>query len=350
MQIIEILRSWRTGNLPSQTALQQVLAEELANPQRARAFGIDDRQGLAQIEARSRHFQAVFAEVEQQCRQIGFQDVDAVYLTLWRLWLPLAMQLHEARLHQQRPLIQGILGGQGTGKTTIASVLAIILHYFGQRAIAISLDDLYKSYTERQTLQQQDSRLIWRGPPGTHDVDEGIRVLDRLRQPTEEPIAVPRFDKSLHHGAGDRVEPESIAPADIVFFEGWFVGARPIAESAFVQPPHPIVSPDDRKFALDSNQRLKTYLPLWQRLDRLIVLYPVDYRLSQQWRKEAERKMIMQGKTGMSDAQIEQFVEYFWKALHPDLFIRPLTQNPDLADLIIEINPDHTPGRVYVPS
>ncbi|MFA9202077.1 MAG: glycerate kinase, partial [Candidatus Nanopelagicaceae bacterium] len=41
------------------------------------------------------------------------------------------------------------------------------------------------------------------------------------------------------------------------------------------------------------------------------------------------------------------FVEYFWKALHPELFIKPLTLT---ADLVVEIKSDHTLGRIYRPA
>jgi len=76
----------------------------------------------------------------------------------------------------------------------------------------------------------------------------------------------------------------------------------------------------------------------------LCVLYSEDYRLSKQWRKEAEHQMIATGKTGMSDQEIDRFVEYFWKALHPELFIKPLTNN---ADLVVEIKCDRSLGKIY---
>lgn len=271
--------------------------------------------------------------------------------TLRRLWLPLAMQLASYRQAQSHTLIQGILGGQGTGKTTLAKILSLILEHLGYRTLSLSLDDLYKTYSDRLALQQQDPRLIWRGPPGTHDIQLGLQVLDRLRQSDlDSPIEIPRFDKSAWHGAGDRGTPEIVNGADIVLFEGWFVGVRPIEPSNFDHPPPPINTFEDRKFASDMNTRLQEYLPLWDKLDRLLVLYPVDYRLSQQWRKDAEHQMIATGKTGMTDLQIEQFVEYFWKALHPELFIKPLIQDSQRVDLVIEINCDRSIGKIYRPS
>ena len=103
----------------------------------------------------------------------------------------------------------------------------MILQQLGYRTLSLSLDDLYKTYSDRLVLKQQDPRLIWRGPPGTHDIDLGLNVLDQIRQ-CKSPVMVPRFDKSAYSGAGDRTTPEIVTDVDIVLFEGWFVGVRPI--------------------------------------------------------------------------------------------------------------------------
>jgi len=59
--------------------------------------------------------------------------------------------------------------------------------------------------------------------------------------------------------------------------------------------------------------------------------------------------MIATGKSGMKDTEIKTFVEYFWRSLHPELFITPLTKSPLWVDLVVEINTNHTPGAVYRP-
>lgn len=269
---------------------------------------------------------------------------------LWRVWLPLALTLSGWQQQAGRCLIQGILGGQGTGKTTLALILSLILQRLGHRVGCVSLDDLYLTYEERCHLQERDRRLQWRGPPGTHDLELGLATLNRLRHATPtDLIPIPRFDKSLHGGAGDRVAPEWVQAVDIVLFEGWFVGVQPVHPQQFDTAPPPILTESDRAFARDCNSRLHAYLPLWELLDRLIILYPVDYRLSQSWRRLAEQRMRQEGRSGMDDAAIDRFVEYFWRSLHPDLFITPLLREPAVTDLIIEINSDHSPGRVFRP-
>jgi D-glycerate 3-kinase len=265
---------------------------------------------------------------------------------LWGVWLPISQQLqrwHQTQTLPTQPLIVGFLGGQGSGKTTLTALLKLLLEHQGQRVISLSLDDLYLPYADRLELQKQAPRLTRRGPPGTHDVALGLEVLAKFKQGAPV-VEVPRFDKSLQAGAGDRSGFETYATVDFVLFEGWFVGARPVDPSAFDHPPKPIDKATDRAFARDMNQALAAYLPLWEKLDRLIVMDLQDYRFSKQWRKQAEHLMMAEGKPGMSDAAIDEFVEYFWKALHPDLFVKPLTQT---ADLVLEIDGHHLPDRVY---
>ena len=333
--------------------LEQILGDAaetaLADELRAKAFGITPENVAEVIQERAHLLRAVYPAFSQFCHTLHLQP--SHLQTLWNLWLPLAMEIASYREAQRQPLIQGIIGGQGTGKTTLAAILTLILRHLGYRTLSLSLDDLYKTYSERLALIRQDPRLVWRGPPGTHNIQLGSTVLDQLRQPNSllVPIQVPRFDKSAWGGAGDRRAPEVVEGADIVLFEGWFVGVQPINPDAFDTAPPPILTDADRQFARDMNARLQDYLPLWERLDRLILLYPTDYRRSLEWRQQAEHQMIADGKSGMTDAQIEQFVKYFWRTLHPELFIKPLTNHSGLVDLVIEINPDHSAGAVYRP-
>lgn len=288
-------------------------------------------------------------QVTELSHSLGFKEQDAIVSTLEKLWLPVALDLAIASKKLNRTVVQGILGGQGTGKSTLCAVLKEILSYLGCSTGNLSLDDLYLTYDERQELQQQEPSLKWRGPPGTHDLALGIKIIEQcLDEDYTAQIKLPRFDKSFHNGEGDRTEPEIIDKPDILLLEGWFVGVQPIdIEKALLNDcPPPIVTGADRQFAIANNQRLQAYVPLWSKLNNLIVLSPEDYRLSKEWRKEAEHKMIAQDKDGMSDQEIDDFVEYFWKALHPELFIKPLTKT---ADLVVEIQRDHTLGRIYRP-
>lgn len=362
---VEILHRWQAGGRPMAPDFDRLVSWELADNARSGAFNITPDSAADVVRRKTDLFFSLVGELHT------FPLNSTVFLeTLWKLWLPLAIQLSTEKQCLNRPLIQGILGGQGTGKTTLCEVLRLILGKLGYSTVSLSLDDLYKTYADRQQLQKADPRLIWRGPPGTHDIDLGIAVLDNLRGSQTRELAavdnpqsdllkadiiknieIPRFDKSAWGGAGDRSQPEIICGADIVLFEGWFVGVNPVVDAKLNEflagAPFPIFTDADCQFARDMNAKLHDYLPLWNRLDRLMVLYPRDYRISQVWRLQAEREMMAAGKSGMTEEEINRFVEYFWKALHPDLFIKSTIESGDRVDLAVEIFGDRAIGKIF---
>ena len=63
--------------------------------------------------------------------------------------------------NKKSPLIIGLAGGQGTGKTTIASILTLILKkYFKLNVFKISIDDFYKTRIERKKLSKKKTSFI----------------------------------------------------------------------------------------------------------------------------------------------------------------------------------------------
>lgn len=73
---------------------------------------------------------------------------------------------------------------------------------------------------------------------GSHDLALGTQVLHELRTLTQPSAsaAVPRYDKSAFQGLGDRapqeVWPRVEGPLDLVLFEGWMLGFRPLGQDA----------------------------------------------------------------------------------------------------------------------
>jgi len=333
---LAILRRWLNGEAPTASQQQRLLALERTLP------------SPPPIERRVQHFCQLAPEILQRAPQWGIDLPNRGLWLLWQLWLPLALQLASACDRAHRPIVQGILGLQGTGKTTLAAAVSGVLARLGYRALSLSLDDLYAPYEQRQQLQAQDPRYAWRGPPGTHDVAAGVQVLADARQGWF-PLSVPRFDKSARGGAGDRTAPERVAAADLVLFEGWFVGARPVRDRALADAPAPITTDAARAFARDVNRRLSNYLLLWAHLDRLLVLEPSDYSLSKQWRQQAERQAREASRAGMSDAEVAQFVDYFWRSLPPELFVAPLTADPNRVEAVVRVNADRSLGAIYRP-
>src|SRR5262249_3488072 len=117
------------------------------------------------------------------------------------VWSPLVQTLSDRILTASpRPSQIAISGAQGSGKTTLATLLTAELVRRDLRTMTCSIDDFYYPRAQRLELSRSvHPLLITRGVPGTHDVDLCLRVLDDVRRTS---TAIPRFDKSLD----DRVE------------------------------------------------------------------------------------------------------------------------------------------------
>ena len=85
----------------------------------------------------------------------------------------------ETKADKKSPYFVGLAGGQGTGKTTISSLIKIILtKYFKLKVFRISIDDFYKTRKERLSLSKKvHPMLLTRGVPGTHDINMMLNFL-----------------------------------------------------------------------------------------------------------------------------------------------------------------------------
>jgi D-glycerate 3-kinase len=262
--------------------------------------------------------------------------------TVARIYRPLAARIGELA-DPRRGCVIGICGSQGSGKSTGAGVLRILLEASGLRVAVLSIDDLYLPKEARETLAQDIHPLLaTRGPPGTHDVALGERVLDGLLKP--QCTAIPRFDKSRD----TRVDPSQWdrfqGPADIVLFEGWCIGARPEPVEALAEPVNDLEREADRdgKWRRYVNDALAgPYQHLFDRIAFLILLKAPSFEVVAGWRKEQEAKL--RAKAGaaagvMSDAQIDRFVQYYERLTR---FI--LVEMPSRAGAVVRLGPGRQP-------
>lgn len=221
-------------------------------------------------------------------------------------WLivPLALWLKQ-RSTQRSPLMVGLNAPQGAGKTTLTrNLVGVFAHVFGLRAVSLSVDDFYLRRDEQLALAARHPRnryLEHRGYPGTHDVALGASVLAALRDGRD--VALPRYDKSAHGGRGDRSADVSWVRGrvDLVLLEGWMLGFKPVA------------SVEDSALAVP-NELLRAY-DAWDSL--LDVFVALRMRRTDQvvrWRIEAEQAMRASGKSGLSDAEVEDYVRRFLPA------------------------------------
>lgn len=252
-----------------------------------------------------------------------------------------------AAQHRGFPLLIGINGAQGSGKSTTAELLTTTLReVHGLATIQCSIDDFYLTHDERVRLAETiHPLLITRGVPGTHDLvllDQTLNAL--MTQGPEETTAVPRFDKAKD----DRLPEEAWDPvrgrADVVILEGWCVGTLPQPESRLQKPVNRLEKTEDasgiwRKYVNDALS--EAYQSLFKRLDLLVLLQIPDFSAVIAWRSLQERKLaqkaghLTDGKI-MDAAAIERFIMHFERLTRWNL-----ETLSSLAAMTLEIDKTH---------
>ncbi|MEI6485696.1 MAG: kinase [Sphingomonadales bacterium] len=213
--------------------------------------------------------------------------------------LPLIRDWLAPRLGE-RPLIVGISGAQGSGKSTISAALVQLLRDSGAVSarfgrdfsvgiVQLSLDDVYLPAARRRALAARVHPLLaTRGVPGTHDLPLLLDILARVR--AGRPVALPRFDKRRD----DRLPPQRWDRhdrIDLLILEGWCVGARPQPASALLAPINALeaAADPDARWRTHANQALAgQYQRAWNQLDALAFLAAPDWETVPRWRAEQE--------------------------------------------------------------
>nr|WP_242126686.1 kinase [Sphingobium sp. Sx8-8] len=244
---------------------------------------------------------------------------------------------------RQGPVIAGLCGAQGIGKSTISRRLVGELAARGYRALVIGLDDLYLPRRAREELAATVHPLLRiRGVPGTHDVGLGLSLLQAAA--AGDPIALPLFDKATD----DRLPRERWKIAeprpDIILLEGWCVGALPQAPADLREPVNALERREDpdgtwRHFVND--QLAGPYQRLFGTLDMLILLAAPDFEIVATWRGQQEQQLLDEVGSGghaphvMNQAEIARFV------LHYERITRHiLAEMPERADLVLRLDRD----------
>ena len=138
---------------------------------------------------------------------------------------------------------------------------------------------------------------------------------------------------------------------DFIFYDGWMLGVRPVVDdSVFDSGLIALDTEEARQFARDVNKRLPEYEPLWDMIAFLNVLHVVDYQTKQlEWREQAEEALRVKGQ-GMTPDEIREFVYYFWRSVHPDIYMRNLVRDPVHTQQVVILNDDHSVGEVLTPA
>lgn len=239
-----------------------------------------------------------------------------------------------AERHSPRPLVVGLCGAQGSGKSTVSAALAARF----ERAVTFSIDDLYLGRAARVDLARRIHPLLaTRGVPGTHDPILGIEILNALMR--GESVALPRFDKAHDDRVPSEHWPMAEAGCKLVIFEGWCVGARPQGAQNLVDPVNHLEAEEDRdgtwrRFVNDALGG--TYQDLFDRLDMLVLMAAPDWEAVLGWRIQQEHELRAASPDGsalMDDDAVVRFVSHFER-----LTRHILANMPQRADLVLRLN------------
>ncbi|KAJ5770832.1 uncharacterized protein N7511_002883 [Penicillium nucicola] len=262
--------------------------------------------------------------------------------------------LDRLRVHTERhrgtatpPFFIGLNGVQGAGKTVLVSALNDTLRSapYSLAVVTLSLDDIYLTHADQVALAQahpSNPLLQHRGQPSTHDLGLGEEVFASLA--AEKSTAIPAYDKSAFEGQGDRVPKEQWKVVNeegqekvkVVIFEGWCVGFRAWddqtlrakwedavrqRESGHYDGRLGHVQFEDVKAV---NDALKRYDILTDKLDALIHIDAESPHFVYEWRQEQERTLRAAKGTGMTEEQVNHFVDGYYPSY--ELFTETLRE------------------------
>ena len=225
------------------------------------------------------------------------------------------------RVNKKKPLIIGLAGGQGSGKTTISSILILILKkYFKLNVFKVSIDDFYKTRKDRSLLSKNKHPLLMtRGVPGTHDIDLILKFFKKVKLKRFKFLEVPKFNKAIDDRCKKSLWYKLKSKPDVVIFEGWCVGAKAQTNKQLKTPINSLerVYDQDIKWRSHVNTQLKKkYKILFKQLDGLLYLKAKNFNILRNWRLKQERKLWVQTKNKknlkiMSSGDVINFMQTY---------------------------------------
>jgi len=252
--------------------------------------------------------------------------------------LPLTLYFSSI-IKNKKTIILGFSGGQGSGKSSMTILLNHILNkYTSIKSLTLSIDDFYLSISERNELAKNIHPMCkTRGVPGTHNIDKLIQTISLLtKNKNKKEVLLPAFSKvdddyfPINEWRTYKGRP------DIIFLEGWCIGAVPIKIKNWLPPLNSIEKRLDPKgeWAKWSNRELgKRYQDLFSLIDLLIMirLPSMEHVYESRWIQEKTLKKLNKGEKVSSKIKINEFVMHF-ERLTRHMF----KTLPSYADLIIE--------------
>jgi len=210
---------------------------------------------------------------------------------LKEIYIPIAFWINKKFEIKKKTLLIGLSASQGSGKTTVASILKIILKVFFKRNVfVISIDDFYKTLSKRNEMAK----------------------TKKFKK-----IILPKFDKSLDDRLKTKKWYSIKKKPEIVILEGWCVGAKAENTSSLRKPINSLEKNEDqnlvwRKFV---NKKLKKeYKKIFSMIDYYMFMKVPNFKMVLKWRMLQETKLKHKSyynKKIMSLNEIKRFIMFY---------------------------------------
>ena len=258
---------------------------------------------------------------------------------LWSVGLPL---LNLGQQWQGQRQLLGFSALPGCGKTTLGQWIEAAARALHLSIQVVSLDDFYFEAERLDAAMQGNPWGVPRALPGSHDLELLQECLQTWRQ--GENVLMPCFDKAKRHGRGDRSGWRR-CDADLLIFEGWFVGCSP-NDDATADEPH-LESPltaQELEWRLKLQPVLAHYEPTWRCFDQLWQLRATDFNAPWRWKRQQEATLEAERGASLSNADLDRFIRMILCSLPSSSF------HTMRADVVVEVDPDRTLRRIHLPS
>ena len=247
---------------------------------------------------------------------------------------------------KKKPLIIGLAGGQGIGKTTITSIITIILKkYFKLNAFKISIDDFYKTRKQRILLSKNKHPLLMtRGVPGTHDTNIMLNFFRKIKVKKFKSLKLPKFNKAVDERYKQNLWYKIKSKPDVVIFEGWCVGAKSQNFRQLRKPINSLERIHDQTFKWRQyvNYQLETkYKKLFNQLDGILYLKAKNFSLLRRWRLKQEKKLWLKSKNKknlkiMNKSEVKNFMDTYQRITQ-----QMFKDMPKYSSIIMNLNSSH---------
>jgi D-glycerate 3-kinase len=237
------------------------------------------------------------------------------------LALPLISRLQQCCSRPGRCPVLALQAPVGAGKSTLAQQLQDLAATVGLRLAVASIDDAYHGWAERQRRLAGNPFGVNRVPPGSHDPELLVVAITAWREGG--PLTLPRFDKTLRQGQGDRCGWQRWQAADALLLEGWLVGYEPVGQADLSSwlADHPgELSAAEQAWLPHWDQALAAYQTLWQCCDSFWMLQPERLSSVLRWRLQAEAKQRRRGGQALSIQEIKALVRASQASLPAELY------------------------------